>query len=140
MIRGLGIDVVDVARIRRLREESGDRFLARVFTPAEVEAALRRKDADFALASRFAAKEAAMKALGTGWALGVGFRDVEVSGDFGVQPQLLLHGGAAERARALGATSFHVSLTHDGAVAAAVVILEGPEPWKGPGPGSEIGP
>jgi holo-[acyl-carrier protein] synthase len=130
VILGLGIDVVDVARIARLHRERGEAFLARVFTPAEIEAALRRKDADFALASRFAAKEAAMKALGTGWALGVGFRDVEVAGEFGVRPRLHFHGGALERARTLGVTTAHVSLTHDGSVAVAAVILEGREPTE----------
>ena len=124
MIVGLGIDVVDVKRIRSLRESGGQRFLDRVYTRAEVESCTARADPDPHLAARFAAKEAAMKALGTGWGEGVGWRDVEVVSDMGRPPRLALSGEAEQRARNAGVCQVHVTLTHDGGVAAAVVILE----------------
>jgi len=125
MIRGIGIDLVSTARIHALREKHGEHFLDRIFTEAEKAEALGRKEPDEALASRFAAKEAAMKALGTGWAEGVGWRDVEVVRPVVGPPELHFSGGAAARAKALGVTAAHVSLTHDGGMAAAVVVLEG---------------
>jgi holo-[acyl-carrier protein] synthase len=124
VIVGLGLDLVDASRIRRLRERRGEHFLRRVFTEAETESSLGRADPDLHLAARFAAKEAAMKALGTGWAQGVGWRDCEVVSTGG-PPGLRLHGEAARRAESLGARKAHLSLSHDGGVAAAVVVLEG---------------
>ncbi|HSH68727.1 MAG TPA: holo-ACP synthase [Deferrisomatales bacterium] len=124
MIVGLGIDVVEIGRIRDLHRRRGDRFCRRVFTPGEVAACLGRADPAPALAARFAAKEAGMKALGTGWGEGVGWHDLEVVSAAGRAPRLQLHGGAAVRAAALGAQAFHLSLSHDGGVSAAVVVLE----------------
>ena len=125
MIRGVGLDVVAVARIDDLLARRGERFLDRVFTPAERAACDPRADRSRALAARFAAKEAGMKALGTGWSGGVGWRDFEVTGGAGSPPRLVLSGVAADRARELGADRVHLSLSHDGGVAVAVVVLEG---------------
>ncbi len=124
MIVGLGIDVVEIRRIRELHLRRGERFCRRVFTPGEVAACLERADPAPALAARFAAKEAGMKALGTGWGEGVGWHDLEVVSAVGRPPRLQLHGAAAARAAALGAQMFHLSLSHDGGVSAAVVVLE----------------
>jgi holo-[acyl-carrier protein] synthase len=124
LIVGLGLDLVEVSRIRSLRERRGESFVRRVFTEGELAACLRRSDPDPALAARFAAKEAGMKALGTGWSGGVGWHDVEVVSRVGEAPRIFLRDGAAERAAALGVVAAHLTLTHDAGVAAAVVILE----------------
>ena len=124
MIVGIGLDVVAIERISRSLCEEGGRFEALVFTAAELEACAARADRADALAARFAAKEACFKALGTGWAEGVSFRQVEVKGVEGGRPELRLSGPAAERAAALGVRAMHVSLTHSAGVAAAVVVLE----------------
>jgi holo-[acyl-carrier protein] synthase len=124
MIAGLGIDVVEIERIRRARERHGARFLEKVFTPGELAVCLKRATPDEALAARFAAKEAAMKALGSGWGEGVGWQDIEIESQPGGAPLLRLHGGAASLAQKLGAKTFWVSLTHAKNTAAAVVALE----------------
>lgn len=124
MIVGLGMDLTRIERVRRTLERFGDRFLARVFTRGEVEYCLRKSDPVPSLAARFAAKEAAMKALGTGAAQGVHFRDVEVARLPGEAPRVLFHGGAKHRAESIGATSSSLTITHDAGVSAAVVILE----------------
>lgn len=126
MILGLGMDLVEVARIRRLREGRGERFLRRVFTEGELAACLARRLPDPGLAARFAAKEAGMKALGTGWGQGVGWHDLEVEGAGDGPPRLGLQGGARAVAERLGVARVHLSLTHDAGVAGAVVVLEGP--------------
>jgi holo-[acyl-carrier protein] synthase len=124
VIVGLGLDVVEVARLRSVRERRGERFLNRVFTETEVAACLHRADPDPSFAARFAAKEAGMKALGTGWAKGVRWRDLEVVSAPGAAPRMALWGQAADKAEALRATVVHLSLSHDAGVAAAVVVLE----------------
>lgn len=124
MIRGLGVDVVEVARIRRARQRHGARFLERVYTSREIADCQGRADPDEGFAARFAAKEAALKALGTGWSGEVALTDAEVRVGPSGAPSLALHGGAARRARELGAQSFWVSLTHTRETAAAVVVLE----------------
>lgn len=122
---GIGIDVIQNDRIAESLKRFGDRFLNRVYAPAEIEYCEGCARPDIHFAARFAAKEAAFKALGTGWAKGVRWRDIEVRRLPSGQPELLLHGVALERASALGATRFHVSLTHDHTVSAAIVVLEG---------------
>ena len=124
MIVGFGLDVVETARIARMLAEHGRRFRERVFTPAEVEECRERHDEAQALAARFAAKEACLKALGTGWRRGFGLRDVEVVRTDGGAPTIRLGGGAAARAKARGVRVVHVSLTHERGLAAAAVILE----------------
>ncbi len=122
MIVGLGIDVVEVARIARvLASPAADRFVARVFTDAEATYCRPRRDGALHFAVRFAAKEAASKALGV--PDGIRFLDVEVARD-GAAPRLVLHGVAEDAARRLAVTRVHLSLTHDAGVAAAVVVLE----------------
>ncbi len=124
MILGIGLDVVATDRISRSLAEGNGRFEELVFTPAEREACATRADRAQALAARFAAKEACVKALGTGWAHGVAFQQVEVVGLEGGRPELRLTGRAAERAQALKVGRVHVTLSHELGVAAAVVVLE----------------
>ncbi len=123
MIVGLGTDVVGIARIRQVHARQGQRFLDRVFTPDEQAYCLLALDPSERLAARWAAKEATMKALGTGWARGVDFRQIEVSSTTGA-PHLHLTGVAATVAQQLHATHLHVSLSHSDGVAVATVILE----------------
>jgi len=125
VILGIGLDVVATERIARSLADDGSDFEAHVFTAAEREECRERADRTQALGARFAAKEACFKALGTGWAQGVSFHQVEVRGLEGGRPELRLSGAAAERAHALGVRHIHVSLTHEADVAAAVVVLEG---------------
>jgi len=122
---GLGIDVVDLRRFERVLARHGEAFERRVFLADELRA--RRPTAARAahLAGLFAAKEAALKALGTGWAHGLVFRQIEVVRDGLGAPLLRFHSAAAERARERGVGRALVSITHDGPVAAAVVVLEG---------------
>ncbi len=119
---GMGIDAVDVERFRQLLSRRPGLAL-RVFTDSERSSMSHRVDPVPGLAARFAAKEAAMKALGTGLG-GVRFAEVEVVRDIGGAPQLTVSGLAARRAQALGIRSWHLSLTHTSSVAAAVVVAE----------------
>jgi holo-[acyl-carrier protein] synthase len=123
-IVGIGLDLVEISRLEAAIERHGDALLARLFRAGELRAVNGRARAAH-VAGLFAAKEAAMKALGTGWAAGVGFRQFEIGRAPGGAPTLALHDAAAERASALGVVRAHLTITHDGASAAAVVILEG---------------
>jgi holo-[acyl-carrier protein] synthase len=125
MILGIGVDIVEVGRMRRALKRHGQRLEQRVFTPAERSDCAGRADQDLALAARFAAKEACLKALGTGWAEGLSFRQVEVNRGRDGRPTLRLHGAAAALADRRGVTATHVSLSHQPSVAVAVVVLEG---------------
>lgn len=124
MIAGVGIDLVDIARVDRLLDAKGERALRRLFTADEVAYALARPLPAQHLAARLAAKEAAFKALsGNSLARGIGWKEIEVvRGD--EHPTLTLHGRAADRAAELGVTSIWVSLTHSATTAGAVVVLE----------------
>ena len=126
MILGVGVDVCDVARIRRaLEAETGARFRERVFTDGEQAYCEARRRGRFAsYAARFAAKEAAMKALGTGWAQGVGWQDFEVVRAAGEAPRLVLHRQAAALARRRGMTRWLLALAHTDANAVASVVVE----------------
>ncbi|MGD1011691.1 MAG: holo-ACP synthase [Acidimicrobiales bacterium] len=117
---GIGIDAVDIERFRRLLERR-PKVMERIFTESERERLAVRADPVPGLAARFAAKEAAMKALGTGLG-GVRFADVEIVGGTPDAPHLNIKGLAAKRAEALGLSSWAVSLTHTDAVAMAVVV------------------
>src|SRR5919197_6623436 len=99
---GLGFDATDIPRIREMLDRYGDRFLRRVFTDGEIAYCTRRRDPAPHLAGRFAAKEAAMKALGTGHSRGVLWKDIEVVRQPGGPPQLRFHGGAGLRFEAIG--------------------------------------
>ena len=125
MVKGLGIDLVELARFERALSRHGHRIEERLFTPTERADCDARPDRSQALAARFAAKEAALKALGTGWSKGISFRQIEVLRESSGAPRLRLHDRAALRADELGVRHVHVSLTHQPGVAAAVVVLEG---------------
>ncbi len=124
MIVGTGIDIAEVPRIRKAIERFGDRFLQRVFTPAEILYCDSKANRAERYAARFAAKEAAMKAIGTGWSHGVRWRDCEVTRMPGGRPTLTFHGKAAEFAARLGAKHAALSLSHTAEQAIAQVILE----------------
>ena len=126
MIRGIGLAVAELARIRAALDRFGRRFAARILTPRELEQ-LPEADPVPRLAALFAAKEAAVKALGTGFSDGIGFQSLEIEHLPSGRPMLSLLGAAQERARTLGADATHVSLTHSRGTAAAVVVLEGRE-------------
>jgi holo-[acyl-carrier protein] synthase len=117
----VGLDLVDVPRFSRLLARRGDALERRLFTPAERAYAEKRRDRVDVLAVRVAAKEAVMKALGTGWGGGVKWTDVEVVGGGRAAPVLRLYGKAAARAGAMGVT-VAISLTHAGTTAAAVAV------------------
>ncbi len=123
-VRGIGIDVVKVDRIRESLERFGRRMEARLFTRDELEYCRSHKDPLPHLAARFAAKEAASKALGTGMSAGVAFRLIEVLQPGGRVPTLRFHDAALERYRELACTASHLSLSHDGGLAVACVVLE----------------
>ena len=124
MIVAVGVDAVEIARIERLLGREGGRFEQRVFTPAEVTYCSARPRPAESFAARFAAKEAALKCLGSGWADGAGLRQVEVVRRTSGDPELTLHGAAAERAAARGIRRWHVSLTHTETAATAFVVAE----------------
>lgn len=122
---GIGIDVVPVERMEALLDRHGDRALQRLFTPGEIARAKDLAHPALFLAGRVAAKEAAYKALSAeGADLGIGWQNIEVERLGDGRPQLVLHGPALARFNALGATRCHVSLSHDGGIAAAVVVIE----------------
>jgi holo-[acyl-carrier protein] synthase len=125
MIVGVGIDLVDIARVERLITLKGDRVLARLFTEREVEYAMKRATPYVHLAARIAAKEAAYKALsGSHNARGIGWRDMEVSSATDGRPLLVLHGVAAARATELRVERAWLTLSHSESTAGAVVVLE----------------
>jgi holo-[acyl-carrier protein] synthase len=124
MIVGTGVDISEVDRIEAAVKRFGDRFLKRVFTPAEVRYCTGKPNAAERLAARFAAKEAGMKAIGTGLRHGVTWHDVEVVRLPGQRPVLQFHGKAAEFAVRLGCKRTHLSLSHTKEQAIAHVILE----------------
>jgi holo-[acyl-carrier protein] synthase len=125
VILGVGVDIVEVHRIERAIQRHGERFERRVFTPDEISHCRGPKTGMQKFASRFAAKEAASKALGTGFGPHLALRDIEVVRDAVGPPRIVLHGRAREVAESLGATRTHVSLSHTDSHAVAVVVLEG---------------
>jgi holo-[acyl-carrier protein] synthase len=124
MIVGTGIDIVEVPRVAQSIERFGDRFLNRVFTPAEIRYCQPKANRTERFAARFAAKEAAMKAIGTGMRGGVSWQDFEVGREPGGRPTMVFHGKAAEVARALGVRRTHLSVSHTQGHAIAYVVLE----------------
>jgi holo-[acyl-carrier protein] synthase len=123
-IIGLGLDSTDIDRVETIIEQWGDRFVHRVFTDGEIAYCARRHRPAIHFAGRFAAKEAAMKALGTGHTQEVLWRNVEVV-RYGGPPRLLLHGGAARRFEAMGGGTSLLTITHSQTVALAQVLLLG---------------
>lgn len=124
MILGIGTDLAEVGRIRQSISQFGERFLNRIYTENERAYASSKANAAERFAARFAAKEAGMKAIGTGWRRGVTFKDFEVVNERSGRPNLTLRGVAAEIADQLGVTQISISLTHTRDMAFAVVILE----------------
>lgn len=124
MIVGSGIDLAEVQRIREAMERHGQRFVERIYTVREIAYVERKANKYERYAARFAAKEAGMKAIGTGWRKGVRWQDFEVINEPSGRPTLLLHGKAAEVANALGVQRISLSLTHTPGQGMALVILE----------------
>jgi holo-[acyl-carrier protein] synthase len=125
MIVGTGIDIAEVGRLREVITRFGDRFLDRIYTPGERRYCDSKANRMERYAARFAAKEAAMKALGTGWNHGVRWQDCEVVREPGGRPAIVFHGKASEFAAKLGVKNAALSLSHTAEQAFAQVILEG---------------
>jgi holo-[acyl-carrier protein] synthase len=124
LIVGLGVDIAEVGRVKAAIERHGEVFLRRVYTQREIEYCERFKNKFERYAGRFAAKEAAMKALGTGWARGVRWVDVEVVRQKGGRPTMALAGEAGKVAERLGVKNIALSITHTETQALAQVIFE----------------
>lgn len=122
IILGIGLDATDIPRIEKAIERYGDRFIHRIFTDAEIAYCSRKFRPAPHYAGRFAAKEAAMKALGTGLSRGVTWRDIEVVRGGG-PPRLVLSGGALRHFERLGATSSLLTITHADTIALAQVVM-----------------
>jgi holo-[acyl-carrier protein] synthase len=124
MLVGTGTDIIEIVRIQRSIARYGERFTHRVFTPGEIAYCQRKKNAAESYAGRFAAKEAAAKALGTGIARGVTWLEIEVRREPGERPAIYFSGRAASRAAALGVAAASLSITHSRELALATVLLE----------------
>jgi len=124
VIVGTGIDIAEVDRIQHAIERYGRRFIERIFTPLEIAYVERKANRYERYAARFAAKEAGMKAIGTGWKRGVRWRDFEVANLPSGKPTLKFHGRAGEIANQLGVRSVALSLTHTKSNSMAFVVLE----------------
>lgn len=124
MILGTGVDLAEVARIQASIERYGQRFIERIFTEREIAYVERKANKYERYAARFAAKEAGMKAIGTGWSSGVKWKDLEVANLPSGRPTLALHGAAGEIATRMGVKVVHLSMTHTADHAMAWVLLE----------------
>ena len=124
MILGTGVDLAEVRRIRASIERYGEKFVRRIYTPGEIAYVERKANKYELYAARFAAKEAGMKAIGTGWTSGVTWQDFGVANQPSGRPALRLHGKAAEIAARLGVSTISLSLTHTAELGMAHVILE----------------
>ena len=124
MILGTGVDLAEVPRIKASIERFGEKFIRRIYTPAEIAYVERKANKFERYAARFAAKEAGMKAIGTGWRRGVTWQDFEVANLPSGKPTLLLHGVAADFAGKLGVKNISLSITHTAELGMAHVILE----------------
>ena len=125
-IVSIGSDLARIDRLEEAIERRGQSLLDRLFTAGEQAYCERRKQRVTHYAGRFAVKEAVMKVLGTGWARGVRWVDIEVRREPGSAPQVVLHGRSAEHARERGIERIHITITHDGGLAMAVAVAEGP--------------
>ncbi len=124
MILGTGVDLAEVARIRASIERFGAKFIDRIYTPAEIAYVEQKANRFERYAARFAAKEAGMKAIGTGWRMGVTWHDFEVANQRSGRPVLRFHGVAAQITERLGVRNVSLSLTHTAELGMAHVILE----------------
>lgn len=122
MIAGIGTDIIEVVRIGQMIERHGELFLERVFTAAEIRYCQGRKHAMEHYAGRWAAKEAILKCLGTGWSKGISWTDLEVVNDLGGAPRVVLAGAAADIAHGLGIREIMISISHCRAYAVAYAI------------------
>lgn len=125
MIIGIGTDIVDITRIEKACQKFGERFISKIFTDQEEKACKDKKEVAHHLAARFAAKEAVLKALGTGISKGIGLKDVEVTRTPGNRPEIILYGRGKEMAESLGVKNIHISISHDADRALAFAVLEG---------------
>ncbi|MGX9365526.1 holo-[acyl-carrier-protein] synthase [Desulfoplanes sp. PS50] len=123
MIIGIGTDVVEIERIESGIDKFGNRFLEKILTPQERQR-LPSRPVNY-VAGRFAAKEACVKALGTGFSQGIGFRNIDIVSLESGQPHIVLNGPALEKSISLDVHDIHLSITHGRDIASAVVILEG---------------
>src|SRR5437868_3366603 len=137
-IVGIGTDIVECLRIGRMIEQHGELFLTRVYTAREIRYCQGRKHATEHFAGRWAAKEAVLKCLGTGWLRGLCWTDVEVRNDPAGKPQVLMCGGAKDQAQNLRIADIHVSISHCRAYATAyaIAIRNTPTPGVGPSQGA----
>jgi holo-[acyl-carrier protein] synthase len=124
MIVGTGVDLAEVARVKASIERFGAKFIQRIYTPAEIAYVERKANKFERYAARFAAKEAGMKAIGTGWRRGVRWQDFEVANLPSGKPTLRFHGVAAAIAEKIGARNVSLSITHTAELGMAHVILE----------------
>ena len=124
MIKGIGIDTIELERVARVLEQYNERFLGEIYTESEREYFSRWSDPVPRVAGRFAVKEAVMKALGTGWSRGVRWRDIEVARHPGGKPVVKLHGEARRIFSSMGASEIHCTITHSKDHAMAMVIFE----------------
>jgi holo-[acyl-carrier protein] synthase len=124
MIYGVGTDLVDIIRIRKIIEKWGARFIEKVYSHDEIDYCQKKVSPTIHFAARFAAKESFLKSLGIGLGMGVGLKDIELINNEQGCPILKLHNRAEELLREAGVTAVHVSLTHTRNYASAVVILE----------------
>ena len=124
MIAGIGTDLAEVDRIREAIQRHGQRFIERIYTAKEIAYVESKANRFERYAARFAAKEAGMKAIGTGWRRGVRWQDFEVANLPSGKPTLLLYGVAAAVAEQMGVRSVSLSITHTAVQAMAIVILE----------------
>jgi holo-[acyl-carrier protein] synthase len=124
MIFGIGVDMVEIYRIDSIAKRWRDRFLRRIFTREEMQYCLTKKNPSPHLAVRFAAKEAFLKALGTGYSKGVRWKDVEVIRNAAGRPGIELHDHTRRLYERHGIRKIHLSMSHDGAYGLAQVILE----------------
>jgi holo-[acyl-carrier protein] synthase len=124
-ILGIGTDVVEVLRIAQMIERPGELFIQRVYTPFEIDYCNARKAATQHFAGRWAAKEAILKALGTGWARGLSWTDMEVRNDEAGRPSVRLGGGAREVCEKLGITDMMITISHCRTHATAFAIAVG---------------
>jgi len=122
MIIGIGTDLIEVARVEK--NISKPKFLEKVFTKQELELCEHKQSRVQSLAARFAAKEACMKALGTGWSEGISFKEIEILSNPSGAPVMVLHGRTKVFARELGVVSIYITLSHLREIASATVILE----------------
>lgn len=124
MIIGIGVDTVEISRFQRFLDAGNSALIKRIFTPHEQDYCLKKKQAAASLAVRFAAKEAFLKALGTGLRDGISWQEMEIVNQENGRPDLQLSGTALELLRERGAFKTHLSLSHDGNQAVAMVVLE----------------